>query len=284
MKKRSSMLAAACSLIEPGLGFLYLGSFYLGLLVAGASLILQFAILLSGVFRSFAATIAAYLLVLIIPRFAVAAYSAFRARSIGSIQLSQFNHWYVYAVIALLPHVPGRLIPLIRDVMPLNVMALPTVSMQPSIEPDELVMVDRQYYNTHSLRQGDVVIFRSPYDSRYFFLKRCVGLAGQKIEIRDGVLFVDARQFAPLLPLFRSTSKVLPRDFEDDRIRPVGAGNEDQYGPVIVPDSCCFLLGDHRDNSLDSRYFGFVNQRNIKGKALYIFYSDDFDRIGRTIF
>jgi signal peptidase I len=183
-----------------------------------------------------------------------------------------------------LPLVPSRVIPLIREVMPLNVFVVPTVSMQPSIEPDELVVIDRRYYNTHFLRPGDVVVFRSPYDSTSMYLKRCVGVAGQKIEIRDGVLFVDDQPFAPKLPLMRTVNKVLPRDFKDSRMRPDGAGNEDQYGPVVVPDSSCFLLGDHRDNSLDSRYFGFLKTHEIAGKALYILSSKNLDRNGRTVY
>lgn len=284
MKKRSSILAVISSIVEPGLGLVYVGLSTSGALVAVGGLILQFTILFSGILRSFCATATLYLIVLAVPRIVFAIYCPIRAVSVPSILPTRFNRWFVYVILAAMPHVPGRVIPLINQWMPCTVVTLRTVSMQPTIEPDELVVVDRRYYNSHSLEPGDVIQFRSPLDSSSSFVKRCVALGNQKVQIRDGVLFVDDKQYAPRLPLKRSSDKILTHDFKDDRIRPAGAGNEDQYGPVIVPENCCFVLGDHRDNSLDSRYFGFLEKRYLFGKVLYIFLSPNIDRMGKTVF
>jgi signal peptidase I len=284
MKKRLPIVAAICSLVEPGLGFVYNGALRQGVTISLACLIAQFGLMFSGIYKSYYSTIAAYVLILAVSRLALAALSARRAKTIGLLQLHPFNRWYVYLGFALLPLVPRETVPLIRELMPQRVFVCRSVSMQPTIEPDEWIVADMRHFSKHELRPGDVVVYYSPNEQKVPYLKRCVAVAGQKVQIRDGVLFVNDQQFAPLLPLVRTTDSVLARDFNDPRIRPAGAGNEDQYGPVIVPDSCSFLLGDHRDNSLDSRYFGFFKKSEILGKALYIFYSDNFDRIGKTIF
>jgi signal peptidase I len=160
---------------------------------------------------------------------------------------------------------------------------VPTAGMEPAIVAEEEIVADMEAYRDVQPQPGDVVVFDSPSGKSTIVVKRCVAKGGQVVEIRNGVLYVDSVQFAPSLPLQRSSQKIAPAEFRDPRIYPPNAGNVDNYGPVSVPPGRFFMLGDHRDNSLDSRYFGFVESSAIRGKALSISYSEDKSRVGKAI-
>ena len=155
--------------------------------------------------------------------------------------------------------------------------------MEPTIVAEEEIVVDMEAYRNSPPQPGDVVVFESPSAKPTIIVKRCVAKGGQVVEIRNGLLYVDSVQFAPSLSLQRSNQKIVPPDFRDPRIFPPNAGNVDNYGPVTVPQGKFYMLGDHRDNSLDSRYFGFVERSAIRGKALSISNSEDKSRVGKAI-
>ena len=160
---------------------------------------------------------------------------------------------------------------------------VPTAGMEPTIVAEEEIVVDMEAYRNSPPQPGDVVVFDSPSAKSTIIVNRCVAKGGQVVEIRNGVLYVDAVQFAPSISIQRSTPKIAPSEFKDPRIFPPNAGNIDNYGPLTVPQGQFFMLGDHRDNSLDSRYFGFVERTAIRGKALSISNSDDKSRVGKAI-
>lgn len=123
--------------------------------------------------------------------------------------------------------------------------------------------------------QGDVIVFRYPLDTRVNYIKRCVAVGGQTVEIRDKVVYVDGKVM-PLPPLGKYTDPyVLPAHVKMRHIMPRGAGNKDNYGPVTVPEGYLFMMGDNRDNSADSRYWGFLDEDLILGKAWVIYFSWD---------
>lgn len=119
--------------------------------------------------------------------------------------------------------------------------------------------------------RGDVVIFIYPRDGQTKFIKRCIGLPGDTIEIKDKQLFINGK----------------PQDlpdhgkFIDNRImeRNIGGRNSrDNYGPFVVPPDSYFMMGDNRDNSSDSRFWGVVPYQNILGEALVIHWSWNDDK------
>lgn len=112
-------------------------------------------------------------------------------------------------------------------------------------------------------KAGDVIIFKYPRDPRKDFIKRVIATEGQRVEIKDKVVYVDGEP----LP-FPPKSK-----FTDRRILPREMSRRDNYGPIIVPKDALFVMGDNRDNSQDSRYWGFVPMRNVKGKAMILYWS-----------
>lgn len=114
-------------------------------------------------------------------------------------------------------------------------------------------------------KPGDVVIFKWPGDGVTNYIKRCVAIEGQTVEIRDKVLYVDGKEFPN-----PSHAK-----FTDGYIRPrMDDGNSrDNFGPYVVPKDCFFMMGDNRDNSYDSRFWGPVHKKMILGEAMFIHWS-----------
>jgi signal peptidase I len=162
---------------------------------------------------------------------------------------------------------------------PVKTFKVPTAGMEPTILPEEEVEADMDAYRHAQPAPGDVVVLGSP-QSKSLAVRRCVAVGGQTVEIRIGVLYVNNRRFDPTIIVGRTNPSLKRPDFKDPKIFPSGAGNADYYGPVTVPHGKFFVLGDNRDNSVDSRYFGFVDPANVRGKVLRISSSHDKSRVG----
>lgn len=112
-------------------------------------------------------------------------------------------------------------------------------------------------------RQGDVVIFKWPLDQKTNYIKRCVATEGQTVEIADKVLYVDKKPFPN-----PDHSK-----FVDQQIHPAEFDRRDNYPPYKVPAGYIFCMGDNRDNSYDSRFWGPVSLDLIQGEAILVHWS-----------
>jgi signal peptidase I len=130
-------------------------------------------------------------------------------------------------------------------------------SMRPTLVPGDRVLIDKRIYERSEPRRGDIVVFRYPLNPTRIYIKRIVGLPGDSVEIRSGHLNIGGREV--IEPYVK------------------GAPSGD-YGPQTVPAEAYFVLGDNRNNSEDSRAFGFVPRRLLLGRATKIYYP--FDRSG----
>ena len=126
-------------------------------------------------------------------------------------------------------------------------------SMLPLLEDSERIIVNKFIYRFHPIQRGDVVVFWYPKDPSVSFIKRVVGIPGDTVELRRGVLFVNEKR--------------VPEEY----VRPQ-FNDEENTAKVAVPKGYYFVLGDHRNSSNDSRSWGEVPEKYIYGKAVFRFW------------
>jgi signal peptidase I len=129
-------------------------------------------------------------------------------------------------------------------------------------------------------RQGDIIVFEYPQDRDLDYIKRCVAVAGDTVQVRDGLLYVNGERYE---------SNFGDRDGDHSCVQD-WRSPEACFGPYVVPEGDIFMMGDNRYNSADSRYWGALPVDLIKGKAMFIYWSWDktkmrprFSRIGDII-
>jgi len=156
---------------------------------------------------------------------------------------------------------------------------IPAKSMVPTLLTGDRILVNKFFYNIHDPLPGDVIIFELPRNPKQAFIKRIIGQPGDKIEIRGKALYINDKhireQYAINIDPKIIPQKAQPRDF---------------FGPIIVPKDHLFMLGDNRDYSSDSRFWGFLPMEGIKGKVSNIYWSWDnennktrWKRIGKSV-
>jgi len=126
------------------------------------------------------------------------------------------------------------------------------------------------------IRRGDILVFKYPEDPDRDFIKRTIGLPGETVELRNKKVYINGKALDEpyvrfLLP--PSTARPGDADFTSFDVR-------ENYGPVTVPPDHYFMMGDNRDNSQDSRYWGFMPRDYVKGKALFVYFSFGEEQTG----
>ena len=140
-------------------------------------------------------------------------------------------------------------------------------------------IVDRYLIRFEKPKRGDVVVFKWPRDESKDFIKRVIGVSGDKIEIIDDGLYINGQKIKTRY-VDEYSDENIPHayrylEFLGSRrhfLLDVNAGRN-HFGPYVVPENAIFVMGDNRDQSLDSRYWGFVSLNKIKGKAMIIYWS-----------
>jgi len=133
-------------------------------------------------------------------------------------------------------------------------------SMMPTLADQERVFINKFVYKLEPINRGDVVVFRYPRDVSKSYIKRVIAVAGDRVRIDDGVVYVNDE---------RIPEPYVPEDYWDAR----------SYPETVVPRNSYFMLGDHRNLSNDSRDFGPVNARYIYGKAVFGYWP--FGKLGK---
>jgi signal peptidase I len=167
---------------------------------------------------------------------------------------------------------------------------IPSGSMIPTLLIGDHILVNKFIYGIkipftekkvlmfNKPERGDVIVFKYPENPQKDFIKRVIAVGGEVIEEKDKIVYVNG--------------KVLNEPYAhhyDRYLRPGGHDPRDTFGPVTVPEDKVFVMGDNRDQSYDSRYWGFVDLNDIRGEAFIIYWSWDtndwvrFNRIGRLI-
>jgi signal peptidase I len=134
-------------------------------------------------------------------------------------------------------------------------------SMLPRLHDGERIFVNKLiYYGLPDIERGDIVVFWFPNDPTKSYIKRVIGLPGETVQVRGGRIFVNGKELQE--PYLEHSLNVAAAD----------------EPPTYVKPHYYFVMGDNRDNSQDSRYWGFVKRDKIKGKAFLIYWSWDSDR------
>jgi signal peptidase I len=140
--------------------------------------------------------------------------------------------------------------------------------------------IERTLLPIDPVRRGDILVFKFPEDPERDFIKRVIGLPGETLEMRNKKVFINGKPLdEPYVHFLFPPEERAPGDVSFD------LNQKSDYGPVTVPERQYFMMGDNRDNSEDSRYWGFMPADYIKGKALFVYFSfADPDQRGPGVF
>jgi signal peptidase I len=170
---------------------------------------------------------------------------------------------------------------------------IPTGSMEDTLLIGDHLLVDKLAYSPYGpvsrhilpytdVKRGDIIVFRYPVDIRQTFVKRAIGVPGDRIRLVDKQLILNGKRVNEPYVYHKTEYIDTYRDnFPGEPNVHVAESATDmlinhvQNGEVVVPPNCIFAMGDNRDSSLDSRYWGFVPRENIMGKPLVIYWSYD---------
>lgn len=161
---------------------------------------------------------------------------------------------------------------------------IPSSSMEPTLLVGDHILVSKfiygiripyigaKYLTFHKPKRGDIVVFIYPQDPKKDFIKRVIATEGEEVQIKDRTIFINGESIEdPWGRYGRGYRSLVP-----SHLRP-----RNNYGPKVVPPNSLFVLGDNRDNSQDSRYWGFVDLSAVKGKAFIIYFS--YNKVARSV-
>jgi signal peptidase I len=212
-------------------------------------------------------------------------------------ELKEYNRWYVYALLVLINVGSSIVTAIDLRANYLEAFRVSTGSMTPTILLGDRFLANKIAYKTEDPKRGDVVVFANPRDRRMKYIKRVVALAGDTVEIRQGELFINGQKLSRQA-LGRRTFKIPQKTLEGEVYLetnglagykifledqpPLDDSPARQFGPLTVPVGHCFVLGDNRYNSQDSRHFGPVPITSLKGRADFLYFpGKDWSRFGK---
>lgn len=283
MKKLfDATISAFLSLITPGLGQLRNGQLskailFFALEYAAVLLCVQAGMFLTFTGLGIALSLGLGLLLYIIFD---AFYCAYRFKF---DKMKKYQKWYVYFTILLLNFLVSGQFKSYINANWVQAHRVPTGSMEPTLYVGDFLIADYQYFQNSPVKPGDLVILKFPQNPEIKYIERCIAISGQVIEIKNKAVFTNGTRFPDNAHTQYVDPDIYTKDFVDPQIVPTDAGNRDNYGPIIIPTGYCFVLGDNRDNSCDSRYWGFVPLELIVAKPLYIYWAGDKNRIGMLL-
>lgn len=143
---------------------------------------------------------------------------------------------------------------------------IPSGSMRPTLKEGDRILVNKIIYRFSEPQRGDIVVFKYPLDPKKDFIKRLIARGGEGVQIREGDIYISGKliKTSPIKNIYYFN----------------GGKLDDENVSLVVPEGFYFVLGDNSANSRDSRYWGFVPEKDIVGKAFVIYWPPI--RIGLT--
>lgn len=266
-KPRKPWLAGLLSLVQPGLGQVYNGEIRKALLFYALSFLLLpglFLCLHSEFIRVFLLSCA-----LIVPVYYIAVIvDAVRtAKRLDNQYIpKRYNKVIVYIGVFLFVVILSNSLSALVKSNLVKAYRFPSASMEPTLLKGDHVLVDRSK-SARNPRNGDLIVFEYPEDPSKDFVKRVVAVEGDTVEIRNKLLYVNGK--AVIEPYAVHMEKItIPAD----------QNPRDYFGPQVIPAGSYFVMGDNRDRSYDSRFWGTVAKDKVKGTVKSIYWSWDKEK------
>jgi len=274
--KRYPIEAVLLSIFFPGLGQVYNGQLKKGIFFAFILPLVTIPIYLTGIQFHFYGLLF-FIALGICVWFYIIGDAFFVAKKKKEIVLKSYHKWYFYLlfIVLMIGFSIISEIPFVNN-SPLGsrikAYKIPSGSLMPTLLIGDRLFVNVENFKTNEIERGDMIVFRYPENPKKDFLKRVIAIGGDVIESRDKIIYINGNEINE--PYIQHTDKSI---FSHE------IGRRDNFGPITVPENKFFVMGDNRDQSHDSRFWGFVDINDIKGKALYVYWSEDKSRIGREI-
>ena len=162
---------------------------------------------------------------------------------------------------------------------------IPTGSMEPNLLIGDHLLVNKLVFGSYAsgvertllpmkeIGRRDVIVFKYPEDPERDFIKRVIGLPGEQVEVRHKRVYVNGHLLEEPYAHYMEEPPAVAQELEPGDRQALGGDPRENYGPVTVPPKHYFVMGDNRDNSQDSRYWGFLPGDYVKGRALVIYWS-----------
>ena len=280
-QERKWWLAILLGLPFPGLGQIYNGQLKKGIMfyvLYSGGIFLSILIILGGLAIAPLNLGIAMLCFLVI--YFYIAWDAFKTarRSTRDFQRKRCNHWLVYLIAIVVILFVSEIVmrPFLRTCV-LRTFSIPSMAMADTFLSGDYIFASMSAYGIRipfvgnraigadRPDIGDLVIFKFPKDPKRAFIKRCIAIEGQIVKIENKGVYVDGKRFEDAEGVKN----------EDLRVWDKQNSPRDNFGPYTVPDGHFFVLGDNRDDSYDSRFWGAVPVENLLGKAIQIYFSED---------
>ncbi|MBN2590969.1 MAG: signal peptidase I [Sedimentisphaerales bacterium] len=298
--KRRIWVALMLSLIMPGLGQVYCGKLSRGFFLTFLN-ILPLPLILGLFLLSDSLMLAPITVILILFGFAIQVFSIIDSsllakRAGADYELKEYNRWYVYLLLVLI--VSGCTIGsglYLRDQC-LEAFSVPTASCYPSILPGDKILASKNAYKNTDPQRGDLIVFINPENRHVKFIKRVVAIAGDTVEMKNNELYINGQKLkVEKLPdsifdkirLDDSTKGEFYQETNDKTQYKILLSDspekftQQDFEKTTIPKYHCFVLGDNRNNSYDSRNFGCVPLATIIARADFVYWpAKDFSRLG----
>jgi signal peptidase I len=161
---------------------------------------------------------------------------------------------------------------------------VPTESMKPTILAGDHFFLDKvafpanypqalqKFLPARTIQRGDIIAFWSPENRELRLVKRVIGLPGETLEIRERQVFIDGKELSEPYKIHIDSNTYSRAEWVPEDLQ-----KRDNFGPVVIPADQYFMMGDNRDNSKDSRFWGFAQRKDFIGKPTFIYWSYEAD-------
>lgn len=295
--KKNKYIAIILTLLNVGLGYFYIGNFrraFLSIILFPILILSLYYI--SSYYSNKFTILLNYTIIILFYLYII--YDLLKKISQEKVVISKFTKWYflvIYFIVSIFYIIS------IKNIFPIYYLSLSSASMENSIIKGDTFLVRKEYNYTPN--RGDIVVFKYPKNEKVLFVKRCIAKSGDVVAIKDKQLLIQPKEGIEFIKENYPKENILEIDgnlwvinpymaeyfgiIYDKEVVDNGLNPKELFNmsPFIVPDNSYFMMGDNRDHSNDSRFWGAVPEKNIIGKVTNIYINfDDFSRWGEEIY